>query len=107
MKSPHIASVVGWRKPVDRAGDFGRIGFYFTVRTGEIGADRRKTHQRIRTQAQDAAAHFDGSYMEHITASDEAAKDRLMKGLDGFLERGRDREIFGLDPKASIPLRIK
>ena len=50
----------GRRKPVDRAGDFGRIGFSFTVRTGEIGADRRKTHQCSRTQAQDAAAHFDG-----------------------------------------------
>ena len=24
-----------------------------------------------------------GSYLEHITANDEAAKDRLMKGLDG------------------------
>ena len=24
-----------------------------------------------------------GSYMEHITANDPAAKDRLMKGLDG------------------------
>ena len=29
-----------------------------------------------------------GSYMEHITANDEAAKDRLMKGLDSFLDRG-------------------
>ena len=40
-----------------------------------------------------------GSYMEHITANDEAAKDRLMKGLDGFLDRDRDRESFGLTPK--------
>ena len=32
--------------------------------------------------------------MEHITANDEAAKDRLMKGLDGFLERDRDRALF-------------
>ena len=40
-----------------------------------------------------------GSYMEHLTANDEAAKDRLMKGLDGFLDRDRDRVIFGLDPK--------
>ena len=42
------------------------------------------------------------SYMEHITANDEAAKDRLMKSLDGFLERGRDRIIFGLDPKPQL-----
>ena len=38
-----------------------------------------------------------GSYMEHITTNDEAAKDRLMKGLDGFLER--DRALFDLASK--------
>ena len=37
-----------------------------------------------------------GSYMEHITTKDAAAKDRLMKGLDSFLERDRDRELFDL-----------
>ena len=37
-----------------------------------------------------------GSYMEHITANDEAAKDRLMKGLDSFLDRDRDRALFDL-----------
>ena len=40
-----------------------------------------------------------GSYMEHITANDEAAKDRLMQGLDSFLERDRDRELFELAPR--------
>ena len=40
-----------------------------------------------------------GSYMEHLTANDEATKDRLMKGLDGFLERDRDRALFDLPPK--------
>ena len=40
-----------------------------------------------------------GSYMEHITANDEAAKDRLMKGLDEFLERDRDRKLFDLAPR--------
>ena len=40
-----------------------------------------------------------GSYMEHITANDEAAKDRLMQGLDAFLERDRDRALFDLAPK--------
>ena len=34
--------------------------------------------------------------MEHITTNDEAAKDRLMKGLDSFLERDRDRALFDL-----------
>ena len=32
-----------------------------------------------------------GSYMEHVTQTDPESKDRLMKGLDGFLERDRDR----------------
>ena len=40
-----------------------------------------------------------GSSMERITDNDPAAKDRLMKGLDGFLERNRDRALFGLAPK--------
>ena len=42
-----------------------------------------------------------GSYMEHITANDPAAKDRLMKGLDGFLDR--DRDLFDLPPKPQPP----
>ena len=37
-----------------------------------------------------------GSYMEHITANDEAEKDRLMKGLDSLLERDCDRALFNL-----------
>ena len=36
--------------------------------------------------------------MEHVTQTDPDRKDRLMKGLDGFLERDRDRELFDLDP---------
>ena len=44
-----------------------------------------------------------GSYMEHITANDEAAKDRLMKGLDGFLDRDRDRALFDLPQKPDSP----
>ena len=37
-----------------------------------------------------------GSYMEHVTQTDPDLKARLMKGLDGFLERDRDRELFDL-----------
>ena len=39
-----------------------------------------------------------GSYMEHVTQTDPDLKARLMKGLDGFLERDRDRELFDLPP---------
>ena len=40
-----------------------------------------------------------GSYMEHVTQTDPDLKARLMKGLDGFLERDRDRELFDLSPQ--------
>ena len=40
-----------------------------------------------------------GSYMEHVTQTDPDRKARLMKGLDGFLERPRDRELFDLPPR--------
>ena len=39
-----------------------------------------------------------GSYLEHVTGDDPAKRDRLMKGLDVFLERDRDRELFDLAP---------
>ena len=47
-----------------------------------------------------------GSYMEHITANDEAANDRLVKGLDSFLERDLDRELFGLVTKSQPPKEV-
>ena len=41
-----------------------------------------------------------GSYMEHVTGNDPEKRDRLMKGLDVFLERDQDRELFDLPNKA-------
>ena len=43
-----------------------------------------------------------GSYMEHVTQTDPDQRDSLMKGLDGFLERDRDRELFDLPPKQGV-----
>ena len=40
-----------------------------------------------------------GSYLEHVTKTDPDRKAHLMKELDGFLERDRDRELFDLLPK--------
>ena len=37
--------------------------------------------------------------MEHVTQADPEHKARLMKELDGFLERDRDRGLFDLAPK--------
>ena len=39
-----------------------------------------------------------GSYLEHVTKTDPHSRERLMKGLDDFLERDRDRELFDLPP---------
>ena len=40
-----------------------------------------------------------GSYLEHVTQADSDRKARLMKELDVFLERDRDRELFDLPHK--------
>ena len=47
-----------------------------------------------------------GSYMEHVTQTDPDLKARLMKGLDSFLDRDRDRELFdlALQKEATPPL---
>ena len=43
-----------------------------------------------------------GSYPEHVTQDDPERKARLMKELAGFLERDRDRGLFGLPPSKEI-----
>ena len=43
---------------------------------------------------------FLGSYLEHVTQDDPERKARLLKELDGFLERDRDRELFALPPRS-------
>ena len=43
-----------------------------------------------------------GSYFEHVTGNDPDKRDRLIKGLDVFLERDRDRELFELAPNKEI-----
>ena len=40
-----------------------------------------------------------GSWVLSIAENDQAAALRLRKGLDEFLERERDRELFGLSPR--------
>ena len=45
-----------------------------------------------------------GSYLEHVTKTDPHSLDRLMKGLDEFLERDRDRGTVRPKAQASIPL---
>ena len=40
-----------------------------------------------------------GSYLEHVTGDDPGKQDSLIQGLDGFLDRDRDRELFDLPGK--------
>ena len=40
-----------------------------------------------------------GSYLEHVTGGDPGKRDSLTQGLDVFLERDRDRELFDLPGK--------
>ena len=40
-----------------------------------------------------------GSYIEHTTQDDPIKQDRLINGLDRFLERDQDRALFDLAPK--------
>ena len=44
------------------------------------------------------------SYLEHVPGDDPGQRDRLMKRLDSFLERDRDRELFGLQPRPNPDL---
>ena len=39
-----------------------------------------------------------GSYIEHTTQDDPIKQDRLINGLDRFLERDQDRALFDLAP---------
>ena len=41
-----------------------------------------------------------GSYLEHVTGEDPGKRDSLTQGLDGFLERDRDRALFDLPAEA-------
>ena len=44
-----------------------------------------------------------GSYLDDIIQNDPVSMKRVSKGLDEFLERDRDRELFGLPPTKPAP----
>jgi hypothetical protein len=58
----------------------------------------RRAQSRISAAERTRRLILTGSYMEHVTQADPERKTRLMKGLDGFLERDRDRGLFDLPP---------
>ena len=40
-----------------------------------------------------------GTYLDHCMETDPISKTQAMKGLDEFMERDRDRAVFGLPPR--------
>ena len=40
-----------------------------------------------------------GSYIDSVSQGDPTSMTKLMKGLDGFLERDQDRAFFDLPPR--------
>ena len=41
-----------------------------------------------------------GAWMQSVMAQDAGARERAMRGLDGFLTEARDRELFDLAAKS-------
>lgn len=65
------------------------------ARKARLESAERARDRRLRTRR----LILMGSYMEHIADRDPEAQERLRRGLDGFLLRDRDRELFELAPK--------
>ena len=65
------------------------------ARKARLESAERARERRLRTRR----LILMGSYMEHLADRDPDARARLQRGLDGFLARDRDRELFKLAPK--------
>ena len=65
------------------------------ARKARLEAAERARERKLRTRR----LILMGSWMEHVVGRSEKARERMMRGLDEFLSRPRDRELFGLDPE--------
>ena len=54
---------------------------------------KRRTHRLV----------LIGTYIDHTTKDDQTKLDRLMKGLDAFLERDHDRAVFDFKTRHKPP----
>ena len=73
------------------------------ILTGNRGRQIRRAQSRVSAAERKHRTRrliLMGSYLEHVTGNDPDKRDRLIKGLDVFLERDRDRELFDLPNKA-------
>jgi len=62
------------------------------ARKARLEAAERARERKLRTRR----LILMGSYMEHVVRRDPQAGEQLRKGLDGFLSKPRDRELFDL-----------
>ena len=62
------------------------------ARKQRLEAAERSRERKLRTRR----LILMGSYMEHLAERDGTARERLLRGLDRFLSRPRDRALFGL-----------
>ena len=85
------SSLESWSTIIRNIGLVVAAGFAQALIRGRISVRERKRRTRRLILI--------GSFMEHVTQTDPDLKARLMKGLDGFLERDRDRELFDLAPR--------
>ncbi len=70
-------------------------------RAREIKLRLRRARYRVATRERKRRTRrliLIGSYVESKTADDPKASARLLHGLDGFLTRPRDRQLFDLEP---------
>ena len=88
---------------VDRAGEVHSFPFAFTAQAAGLLIDSSRAGADLR-----AFSHGSRQSTGKILTSSAIApvtiryiKLGLTQGLDGFLERDRDRGLFDLDPKAS------
>ena len=86
-----LSSLESWSTIIRNIGLVVAAGFAQALIRGRISVRERKRRTRRLILI--------GSFMEHVTQTYPDLKARLMKGLDGFLERDRDRELFDLAPR--------
>ena len=60
----------------------------------DLRAANRKREAQLRTRR----LFLMGSYIERIAERDPEARERLLRGLDGFLAKARERLLFDLPP---------
>ncbi len=81
---------------------YSKLAAFGSTRKKDTQPEQDSNLQLLVEAATPAVTIFMGSYLEHVTGDYPDQQDRLMKGLDVFLERDRDLELFDLPPNKEI-----